>query len=285
MGDMETALKDVFAAISPTPKDELSTGAHYALALAATHGAHLSVLVAEIEAYAPALPPEPDIRQVGVAITKPESLSERLARTAELVLSAAKLANVPCEILQAGEETVSLRERLIDCAQVRDILVVDIYGPLRSPRKDLIDGALFGSGRPVILVPESARTFAENKIVIAWDATRSAVRAVHDALPLLVRASDVGILSVIDDKSFSAPYSGNALCRYLARWNVDAKFSAVNRENLNVGMTILAYAQQSDADLLVMGGFAHGIERALMLGSATQDIFRADLKIPVFLSH
>ena len=54
---------------------------------------------------------------------------------------------------------------------------------------------------------------------------------------------------------------------------------------MNIGMTLLAYARQADADLLVMGAYAHGFERALMLGSATRDIFDARIEIPVFLSH
>lgn len=161
-------------------------------------------------------------------------------------------------------------------------MCMDLFNILTN---HLIDGVLFGSGRPVILVPPSTRTFAQDRIVVAWDATRSAVRAMHDALSLLIRASDVAIVSVIDDKTFLTSCSGHALCRYLARWNVDAKFNAINRENLSVGMALLAYAQQTDADLLVMGAFAHEYERALMFGSATQDIFRASLEIPVFLSH
>jgi nucleotide-binding universal stress UspA family protein len=275
-------MKDVLAFLSPTFGTHLSAGAHYALSLARAHGAHLSALIAEIEAYAPALLAEPD--NMADDVIQPPSSTEWLAGTRELVLSAAKLANVPCEILATVDQSMSLRERVVDYTQVRDVLVVDVYGPLRSPRKDLIDGALFGSGRPLILVPQTTGAFAEDRIVIAWDATRSAVRAVHDALPLLVRARSVIVVSVIDDKMFSTT-SGDALCRYLARWNVDAKFESINRENLNVGMTLLAYAQRSEANLLVMGAFAHGFERTLLLGSATRDIFSARFETPVLLSH
>jgi nucleotide-binding universal stress UspA family protein len=275
-------MKDVLAFLSPALETHLSAGAHYAVSLARAHGAHLSALIAEIEACTPALLSEPD--NMADDLIQPPSSTEWLARTTELVLTAAKLANVPCEILTTGDQSMSLRERVVDCMQVRDVLIVDVYGPLHSPRKGLIDGALFGSGRPLILVPQKTRAFAEDRIVIAWDATRSAVRAVHDALPLLVRARNVTVVSVIQDKMFSTT-SGGALCRYLARWNVDAKFEAINRENLNVGMTLLAYAQHSEASLLVMGAFAHGFERALILGSATRDIFSARLETPVLLSH
>jgi nucleotide-binding universal stress UspA family protein len=160
---------------------------------------------------------------------------------------------------------------------------MDVRGSLEPPRRDLVEAALFGSGRPIVLLPRSG--LALGRIVIAWDATRSAVRAVHDALPLLVEAREVLVTSIIDDKLFSMPDSGNALCRYLSRWHVDAKFSTLQRETLNVGTTLLNYARQANADLLVMGAFAHGFERTLMLGSATRDIFEARIGIPILMSH
>ena len=279
-------MKDVLALLSPTIGDRLSAGACYALALARTHGAHLSALIAEIESYPINFPAEPDNMQAdGTIIEPPSSAAERLTRTSELVLSAAKRANVTCEIVARGDEFRSLRERVVHLAQVRDILIIDVYGPLQPPRKDLVDGALFGSGRPVVLVPQRLLEFTADRIVVAWDATRSAARAVHDALPFLVRARDVTIVSVVDEKTFPTSNSGDLLCRYLARWKVDAKFSAINGETLNVGMALLTYAQRAEANLLVMGGFAHAFERELMLGSATRDIFGASLEFPVFLVH
>ena len=260
-------MKDILAFLSTsTRRDNLSGGAHYAIALARMYGAHLSALIADVEADLYDRPPEPDIRQAERTITKPTSSSERVAWMAKLVQSAATDASVSSDILHAEDPSVSLRERIIHCTQVHDILIIDVRGPLESPRKDLVEAALFGSGRPIVLVPPSSPVLPENRIVIAWDGTRSAVRAVRDALPLLVGAREVLVVSVIDDKPFSTPDSGNALCRYLARWHVDAKFSTIHRETLNIGTTLLAYARRAGADLLVMGAFGHGFERSLMLG-------------------
>ncbi len=278
-------MKDILVFLSPSGRDDLSGGARYANGVARIYGAHLSALIAEIETDLADLPPEPDIRQAGSAPRKQASPTERAARTAELVQSAAADANVPCDILQAETPTVSLRERVVHCAQVHDILIIDVRGPLESPRKDLVEAALFGSGRPIVLVPPGNPALPESRIVVAWDGTRSAVRAVHDALPLLIGAREVLVVSVVDDKPFSTPHSGDALCRYLARRQVNAKFSTIRREALNVGATLLAYARQQDAGLLVMGAFAHGFERTLMLGSATRDVFEARIAIPVLLSH
>jgi nucleotide-binding universal stress UspA family protein len=253
--------------------------------MAREHGAHLSALIADIEPELRDLPPEPDIRQVERAATRPTSSNERVAHTAQLVQSAATDANLSCDILQAENQSSSLRERIIHCTQVHDILIIDVRGPLDSPRKELIEAALFASGRPILFVPPSAPAFAASRIVLAWDGTRSAVRAVHDALPLLAKSSEVLVVSVIDDKLLSRPHSGHTLCCHLERWHVYAEFNTIRRETLNVGKTLLAYAKQAGADLLVMGAFAHGFERELMLGSATRDIFDERIEIPVLLSH
>lgn len=284
-------MKDILVFLSPSVcRDNLSRGGHYAIALARLYGAHLSALIADIETDLGDRPPEADIRQVGSATSKPTLSSatlssERVAQTAELVQSAATDANVSCDILQPDDQSASLREHIIHYTQMHDMLIIDVRGPLVPPRKELVEAALFAGGRPIIFVPPNTPVVADSRIVVAWDGTRSAVRAVHDALPLLVKSREVLAVSVVDDKLLPTPDSGHALCRYLARWDIDARFSTIHRETLNIGTTLLAYARQADADLLVMGAFAHGFERALMLGSATRDIFDARIGIPVLLSH
>lgn len=279
-------MKDILVFLSPSADgNSLSGGARYAIAMARTQGAHLTALIADIESGLHDLPPEPDIRQIESAASKPRSSHERLAQTAELLTSAAREAGVACDTFQTADQSASLREQVTGSTQVHDILIVDVRGPLLSPRKDLIEAALFAGGRPVVFVPPGEPAVAKDRIMIAWDGTRSAVRAVHDALPLLREARETLVVSIIDDKQFPTPHSGHALCRYLARWQVDARFKTVHRETLNIGRTLLAEARQAHADLLVMGAFAHAFERSLMLGSATRDIFDTTIEIPVLLSH
>jgi nucleotide-binding universal stress UspA family protein len=279
-------MKDLLVFLSPAVcRDKLSHAGNAAVALARIYGAHLSAFIADIETNLGDPPLEPDIRQVGIASAKSTSSSERIARTAGFVQSAAAHASVPCDILRADGPSASLRGRIVHYAQMHDILMIDVRGPLESPRRDLVEAALFGSGRPVILVPPMPPVFPESRTVVAWDGTRSAVRAVHDALPLLVKSREVLVVSVVDDKLFPIPHSGDALCRYLARWQLDAKFSMIDRGTQSVGASLLAHARHAGANLVVMGAFAHGFERALMLGSATKDIFEARLEFPVLLSH
>src|SRR5262245_54686728 len=124
-------MKDILVFLSPSARnDSLSGGARYAIALARMRGAHLSALIEETEADLYDLPTEPDIRQVEKATTRPALPAERVARTAELVQSAAADAKLSCDVLGTDDQSVSLRERIIHCTQVHDILIVDVRGPL-----------------------------------------------------------------------------------------------------------------------------------------------------------
>lgn len=277
-------MKDLLAVITPVSGDSLEPAAAYALALGSFKGAHVSVLIAEIESGSTIPQIEPDNVQGGNKRTKTLSTTEHLARTAEFIEAAATLANVPCTVLANERRSLSLRENVIASAQVRDLTILDVHGPLRYPRQGLVEGILFRSGRPIVLVPSIARPLDQGKILVGWDATRSAVRAVHDALPLLM-AREVIIMSVVDDKEFQALHSGRDLCHYLRRWDVDARFQTAKRGSKTVGGVLVDHARRMEASLLVMGGFGHDREREFIFGSATRDIFKSHLEIPVLLSH
>ena len=121
-------MKDILVFLAASAgRDTISRAGHYAVALARMHGAHLSALIADIE---PDLCgeslPQPDIRQVERTATEPPLSTERVARTAKLVLSAAADANLSCDILQADNQSVSLRERVIQCSQLHDVLTAEL---------------------------------------------------------------------------------------------------------------------------------------------------------------
>src|ERR1700760_2993405 len=100
-------MKDILVFLSPSLcRDNLSRGGHYAIALARRSGAHLSALIADIETDVHELPPEPDIRRVEKAATKPKLSTERAARVAELLRPAAVDAGISCDILQTESQSV-----------------------------------------------------------------------------------------------------------------------------------------------------------------------------------
>jgi nucleotide-binding universal stress UspA family protein len=275
-------MKDVLAIITPVYADSLGQAANYAFAVARLSGAYVTALITEIEPDSSNHMSVPDLTQGGVEATEPPSTRERVAHTIELVQDAARRANVACTVLSAPPRSAELRETLIDSAQVRDIVIIDVRGPLLHLRQGLVEAVLFGS----ILVPPGVHAPAEERALVAWDGTRSAARALHDALPVLTHARrEVVVVTVADDKELRASRSGDEVCRYLGRWGVQARFELLQRGSQNVGNVLLGHAAEIEAALVVMGGFGHAREREFLFGSATRDIFQSTLETAVLLSH
>jgi nucleotide-binding universal stress UspA family protein len=278
-------MKDLLAIVTPVWADTLEEPARHAFALARELDARLTVMITTVEPFHAAPPSQPDNMQGDDAAGKPPSLDEIVERTATLVRSEARSAGVAHVILPPAEKSVAFRERLIALAQLRDLTIFSNYGPLANPRLSLVEAALFGSGRPVLLMPRAAQTFSDGTVVVGWDATRAAVRALHDAMPLLIRARQIVIASVGDDKELPLDASGPAICSYLQQREIDASFQALTRQQRSAGEALLFHARRLGANLLVMGGFGHAREREFLFGSATRDVFQTYLDIPVLLSH
>ncbi|MDP2330591.1 MAG: universal stress protein [Reyranella sp.] len=148
----------------------------------------------------------------------------------------------------------------------------------------MIEAVVFGSGRPTILVPSSARPATVDHIAIAWDASRVAARALGDALPLLAEGGRVSVLTVRDEK----PLGGSDLAHVLAASLEKRGFNAAPLE-ITLGERTIAKALQDTAlsqgvQVLAMGGFGHSRIRDFVLGGATKGVF-ADLRLPVLLAH
>ena len=279
-------MKDLLAIIPSGSGKTLAQPGTYSLSLAARMGSHVTAIIAEIERFNPAAQLEPDNMQGDSRPVTSPALAERLGQTADLFRSEAHRAGISLTILEhADNSPYPLREIVTSSAQVRDLSILGVHGPLTYPRQGLVEAVLFGSGRPVLLVPPGAPAFSGRMVVVGWDATRSATRALHDALPLLTKARKAVIISLSDDKVFRLPESGPEVCRYLERWGIDASFDAPKRKQDKIGNELLLHAKRLKADLLVMGGFGHAREREFLFGSATRDIFQSHLELPVLMSH
>ena len=279
-------MKDLLAIIPSGSGKTLAQPGTYSLSLAARMGSHVTAIIAEIERFNPAAQLEPDNMQGDSRPVTSPALAERLGQTADLVRSEAHRAEVSLTILEhADNSPYPLREIVTSSAQVRDLSILGVHGPLTYPRQGLVEAVLFGSGRPVLLVPPGAPAFSGRMVVVGWDATRSATRALHDALPLLTKARKAVVISLSDDKVFRLPESGPEVCRYLERWGIDASFDAPKRKQDKIGNELLLHAKRLEADILVMGGFGHAREREFLFGSATRDIFESHLELPVLMSH
>lgn len=154
-----------------------------------------------------------------------------------------------------------------------------------SRQKTMFEGALFNSGRPVILVPESFTTRgAPRNILVAWSGERESARAVHDAMPLLKAATQVRVVVVDNGSPVSEKNPGDDVARHLARHDitVDVKYVPSGREL--VYKVLLNEARYFGADMLVMGGYGHSRTGEWLFGGVTRDMLGA-VEIPLLMSH
>jgi nucleotide-binding universal stress UspA family protein len=149
----------------------------------------------------------------------------------------------------------------------------------------LVEAALLDSGRPVLIVPYIQRKgLTLDRVMVAWDGSRSAARAVADAMPLLVRAKATEVLTVASEPAKSDEMPGADMAHHLARHGVRVEVDSIVSVETDVAGTILSHAADISADLLVMGGYGHSRLREFVLGGVTRGIL-GSMTLPTLMSH
>jgi nucleotide-binding universal stress UspA family protein len=143
------------------------------------------------------------------------------------------------------------------------------------------------SGRPILVIPYAGQfDNVGRRVLIAWNATREATRAVNDAMPLLTAAELVTVLT-IDPREGPQGHGelpGADISLHLARHGVKAQVERTVAADLPVGELLLSRAADLGADLLVMGAYGHSRARELLLGGVTRTLLRS-MTLPVLMSH
>jgi nucleotide-binding universal stress UspA family protein len=174
-------------------------------------------------------------------------------------------------------------------ARYADLIVLGQADPEDPPHvsRHLHEQVVLSSGRPVLLVPHiGAPATIGQRIVVAWDASREAARAVSDAMPMLNRAASV-LVVCINPKSTPFGHGelpGADLGAHLARHSIKVEVERVIAGELSVADALLSYIADRGADLLVMGGYAHSRVRELVLGGVTMTILES-MPVPVLMAH
>lgn len=144
------------------------------------------------------------------------------------------------------------------------------------------------AGRPVLVVPRVRTTTTLGKrIVVGWNASREATRAVNDALPFLAGAETVTIAVVNPDHKIISPHGeepGADIALHLARHGVRADVERVVADDRSAAATLIAIAAKTGSDLIVTGAYGHSRNRELIFGGVTRDLLR-HATIPLFISH
>jgi nucleotide-binding universal stress UspA family protein len=142
------------------------------------------------------------------------------------------------------------------------------------------------AGRPVLVVPGGTEHQIGKSIVIAWNASREATRAVNDALPMLAKADGVTVVVINPDTKLISAHGeqpGADIALHLARHGIRVDVECVSTRDTEAA-ALLATALKVSADLIVMGAYGHSRVRELVLGGVTRDLL-AQSTMPILMSH
>jgi nucleotide-binding universal stress UspA family protein len=143
------------------------------------------------------------------------------------------------------------------------------------------------SGRPILVVPYAGRfETVGQRVLIGWNASREAARAVNDAMPLLTAAEIVTVLTIDprEGPDGHGELPGADISLHLARHGVKAEIERTVSTGLGVGEVLLSRAADLGADLVVVGAYGHSRMRELLLGGATRSLLQS-MTVPVLMSH
>jgi nucleotide-binding universal stress UspA family protein len=216
-----------------------------------------------------------------VTINPPDRERERLAISQRLCQSRAttKLTSIELDV------NAALRA-LAAHARESDIAIMRRPDPRpRDVRQEIFEALLFDSGRPVIIVPPGwDGGLRAGKVIIGWNGSREAARAVADAMPWLSAAHSVDIVTIDRPRSADEPHMAGGIREHLSRRDIHAELIDTTSKGRSDGEALLAEARVSGADLIVVGGFGRPRAMEMLLGGVTRHVMtHADR--PVLLSR
>jgi nucleotide-binding universal stress UspA family protein len=206
----------------------------------------------------------------------------------ELFQSTTAGAEIDAEYLCADWAVTgdSLADVLNYYAHQKDLIVVGQTAPDRA-HDDLPERVVLGSGRPVLVVPY-AGTFESvgERVLVAWKAGRATARAVHDAMPFLIKAEQVSVVTVTSPGDQQLPDTGRdaEIYTHLKRHNIKVREESLEAGDVPVDNILMNFAWEHGCDLLVMGVYAQSQRGSRSVSPVTRGFFER-MTVPVLMSH
>ncbi len=250
--------------------------------LAATHEAHLSGLFVRHAPYMALY----DLTDFPPEVLEMQAEDWRLeeAKAAELFADTVAEADISHEWICAEGPP---HDVIIEHARFCDLLVIGQGNQEAAHFGDLPGSLILSAGRPVLVVPpETAAISVGHRVMVGWDASAPAARALNDALPLLAAAEEVDILAVNPDdgEGQGEPIRCEDVGRHLARHGIKAETQSITVDDVGVADLLLSRAADRGIDLFVMGAYGHPRWRELVLGGVTAHMLE-NMTMPVLMAH
>jgi len=167
-----------------------------------------------------------------------------------------------------------------------DLAIVGQVEPdVNSVEAAIAESTLFDSGRPIVIVPYIQKApLTLERVMVCWDGSRAAARAIADAMPLLERAGSVQVVIVASERGKYDQIEGADMGLHLARHGVKVEVTRIARGKIDVADALLSHAADCSADFMVMGGYGHSRLREFVLGGVTRSMLHS-MVVPTLMSH
>lgn len=275
-------IRDIIVSLSPGAAPDVA--ADYAVSIAETFSAHLSGVAF---AYDPVLPASVMGGISADVFDVQRRENEKAAKTAiTLFETASKRAGLSAESHMLTATIAGAADMFARLARRFDLAVVPQVTPATiAPDELLMEAALFESGRPIVIVPYIQKAPLKlDRVICCWDGSRTAARAIGDAMPFLQKAKAVDLVIVGKGKMGEKELTGADMGAHLSRHGLKVDVKRIPAADVDVANAILSYAADSGAEFVVMGGYGHSRLREYILGGATRGIL-ASMTVPVLMSH
>ena len=202
---------------------------------------------------------------------------------------ASKRDGINYEWRKVEADTSNITDMVILHGMQADVIVASQFNDTAADgvEEDFCERIVMESGRPVLLVPcrGTFNTIGTN-VIVGWNATREASRAIFDAMPILERSKSTRLIWVDPeaDGAKSGNLPGAEMAVTLARHGIKATAEAMPTNGLGSGIALLNRAADLGADLIVMGAYGHSRLREFVFGGATRTLL-SDMTVPVLMSH
>ncbi|RWM83698.1 MAG: universal stress protein [Mesorhizobium sp.] len=249
-------------------------------------GAHLAVLVVAVAAPPPVGEYAAVVSEAWLEERQADEnlLKKRTAAVSAFLAGRAPSADVSSEYPETGwaDDTIGRRARYADITLIGPELLAD-----QTLKSKAIEGALFSSGKPLMLIPEGSRpTLKPKRVLVAWDARLEASRAVRESLDMLPGADEVHLVMVdpVEDEYRHGAEPGADAAAYLARHGVNVTVDRLPSLDHSVADVLRRHAVDIAADLMVMGAYGHSRLRERIFGGVTVSMIE-DPSMPILMAR
>ena len=278
-------IKDIVVNLSVSEGGK-ATG-DYAVSVASALDAHIAGIAFVYEPNTPMSELGYSPRRVMDVTTAIRRDNEAAAKAAlDRFAAAAARADVSAEPRMLSASSDNAGAQFSRIARRFDLAIVGQTEPERSAIQAIVsESTLFESGRPMIVVPYIQKaTFKLDRVMVCWDGSRPAARAIADAMPLLERAGNIEVVMITKERGKQDEIEGADIGHHLARHGLKVEVNRITRDNLDVANVLLSHSADSDANFIVMGGYGHSRIREFVLGGVTRTVLHS-MTTPTLMSH